>query len=188
MSSLIRQDAENGGSIMYPLEGRDRFHLVFDGVTGEPVLGSEGEANVAFTIARAGTAGSPAESCFILVKSSSANGKRVLVNGDEVPAGIRSLRDRDEILVLDTAGKRSDRIYFSVDSPSPEIVPFPGPKGARCAMCTGIIDINAPSVRCPRCGLWYHQITEGKDPLPCWTYEKNCMSCKRPTELKAQEV
>ena len=37
------------------------------------------------------------------------------------------------------------------------------------------------AVRCPQCGIWYHQ----HDQLPCWTYAPACGFCPQSTALDA---
>ena len=99
----------------------------------------------------------------------------VRVNGIPLDAGIRVLRDRDELRTGD------DRRFFSVESLA-VIAPFPGGERATfCPRCKLEIAPDSPAVRCPQCGVWHHQ----SDELPCWTYAAHCMLCDHPTALDA---
>lgn len=111
-----------------------------------------------------------------------ASQERVLVNGQPLVSGIRTLRDRDE-LVLD-----GGRMYFSTED-HPAVVPFaaPGNDPARktlCARCKAPVAEGSPAVRCPGCGAWHHQDEESE--RPCWTYAATCALCSQPTPF-AQE-
>lgn len=100
----------------------------------------------------------------------------VTVNGLPVPAGLRVLQDRDEILV---AG--FEQAYFSTErlthiEPSPtSIAPLV------CPRCRQPIADATPSVCCPACGVWHHQAPA----LECWTYADRCATCPHPTRLDA---
>jgi hypothetical protein len=101
--------------------------------------------------------------------------RAVRVNGASLDAGIRVLRDRDEIV----AG--AGRIFFSSESLA-AIVAFPaGAPPTFCARCKLAIAPGSPAVRCPQCVLWHHQ----SDELPCWTYAERCTMCDQPTALDA---
>jgi hypothetical protein len=97
------------------------------------------------------------------------------VNGEPLDAGIRVLRDRDEL----RAGSR--RAFFSAESPV-ELVAFPAPdRAVLCPRCKLEIPPASPAVRCPQCRVWHHQ----SDDLPCWTYDRHCATCDRPSALDA---
>jgi hypothetical protein len=100
----------------------------------------------------------------------------VRVNGEQPPAGLRVLADRDEIRIAD--GKR---FYFTTESLL-HIEPFPGAeRPVSCGRCRQPIETGAPAVRCPGCGVWYNQSAE----LPCFTYSETCAFCNQPTSLDA---
>jgi hypothetical protein len=99
------------------------------------------------------------------------------LNGLPVPAGLRVLRDRDEVRL---AG--GGRIFFSTERPAaiesyPE--PLDGTQEGSCPRCKDKIDPGSPAVRCPGCGVWHHQ----SEMLPCWTYAERCFLCDQSTEL-----
>jgi hypothetical protein len=98
------------------------------------------------------------------------------VNGIRVTTGLTILADRDEIR---PAG--GPTWFFSTETQA-RVEPFPG-SGERgfCPRCKLPIAAGAPAVRCPGCGLWYHQ----SDEFPCWTYAPQCTACPQPTEFGA---
>ena len=99
----------------------------------------------------------------------------VRVNGRPVVAGIRVLRDRDEIA---TGGART---FFSMERLA-RVEPFPGGEGATfCARCRQKIEQGDPAVRCPGCGTWHHQ----REDLGCWLYSATCQLCDQATALDA---
>jgi len=98
---------------------------------------------------------------------------RARVNGEPVVAGVRLLRDRDEIRL---AG--GEVVWFSSEELA-RIEPFPGNEPLPCARSCRPITPGAPSVRCPRCGTWHLQTEE----YPGWTYAGTCTVCSAPTRL-----
>lgn len=99
----------------------------------------------------------------------------VRVNGHALVAGIRVLRDRDEI-AFDGA-----RCFFSTERLAC-VEPFPGADGpVFCARCKQAIEPGSPAVRCPGCGTWCHQ----REDLGCWTYGPKCPLCDQPSALDA---
>jgi len=97
----------------------------------------------------------------------------VRVNGSALDAGIRVLRDRDE---LRTGGSRT---FFSTES-LPVIVPFPdSERPTFCPRCKLVIAAGTPAVCCPQFNVWHHQ----SDEFPCWTYAERCALCDQPTAL-----
>jgi len=111
----------------------------------------------------------------------SCDGAPVQVNGRPLMAGVRILRDRDEIRL---AGESP--LYFSTER-LPVVESFPGAEQAvPCARCRQEIKVGTPAVRCPgsSCGLWFHQSRE----IPCWTgYAgepfRSCAMCDYPAAL-----
>jgi hypothetical protein len=100
----------------------------------------------------------------------------VRVNGLPPVAGMHVLRDRDEIAV----GTNTE-MFFSAETLA-HIEGFPGaPQPAYCGRCRQAMTAGNPAVRCPQCGLWYHQTAE----LPCWTYAEACGFCPQKTALDA---
>ena len=53
---------------------------------------------------------------------------------------------------------------------------------AYCPRCKQALAKGQPSVRCPQCGILYHQLSED---LPCWTYSETCALCPQPTDMSA---
>ena len=100
-----------------------------------------------------------------------------LVNGAPSPLGLVVLADRDEIRV-----PGSKPVFFSTESLA-AIVSFPADvRRGFCPRCQQPIEPGTPAVKCPGCGLWYHQSAA---LLPCWTYGDRCAACARPTSLDA---
>ncbi len=114
-----------------------------------------------------------------------AEGHSVWVNGRPVPAGIKVLSHRDEVL----AGGRT--IYFS-DESLPAIRVFalaPNQRRPRCAVCRMAIEDGQTVVGCPRCGRLFHQAEDAaaENAKACWTYRAQCL-CGHPTGLDASAV
>jgi len=100
----------------------------------------------------------------------------VRVNGIRLNLGIAFLRDRDEIRV---DGK--SLFYFSTERLA-LLAPFPGSASdAFCPRCRQPIDPGHPSVKCPGCGVWYHNSGD----FPCWTYSETCALCPQATPMDA---
>jgi len=110
-------------------------------------------------------------------------GKDVLVNGIPLIAGLRVLRDRDEILL-----QGMPRMYFSSERLARK-EPFPGGgKPFICPRCKLEVEKGQEAVQCPNCGVWHHQVdeqTEKEGNLPCWTYAERCAMCHHSTDLAA---
>jgi hypothetical protein len=100
---------------------------------------------------------------------------RVTVNG--MPTlGLAMLADRDEIRVP------GDRPLFFSTEVLAHIEPFPeADSHGLCPRCKKPIAAGCPAVRCPICGLWYHE--SESDRLPCWTYATHCAACSHLTAL-----
>jgi hypothetical protein len=97
------------------------------------------------------------------------------VNGQPLDAGIRLLRDRDE---LRTGAVRT---FFSTESLA-VVEAFPGDQRPTfCPRCKLAIEPGTPAVRCPQCRVWHHQ----SDDMPCWLYAERCTLCDQPTTLDA---
>jgi hypothetical protein len=106
-------------------------------------------------------------------------GERVLVNGALPAAGIRMLRDHDEVRI-----GSGNRIFFTTESLA-RVEPMPDlGQEVKCARCHDPIAVGSPAVRCPLCGVWHHQAPESK--LPCWCYGPRCAAhpqCPQETGL-----
>jgi hypothetical protein len=103
-----------------------------------------------------------------------AAGTAVRVNGFAPVAGVRVLQDRDEIRTT-PAGV----LFFSTETLAC-VKEFPGSERAVfCGRCRQAMEKGQMAVRCPRCGIWYHQT----DNLPCWAYAPSCGFCPQPTSL-----
>lgn len=102
--------------------------------------------------------------------------REVRVNGVAVALGVRAVADRDEISV-----GRVGTFYFSTESLA-RVEEFPGAAQALyCPRCKLAVEQKTPAVKCPRCGVWYHQSEE----LPCWAYAETCALCPQTTDTGA---
>ena len=100
----------------------------------------------------------------------------VRVNGFAPVAGVRVLQDRDEIRAA-----AADALFFSTETLA-RVEEFPAAERAIfCGRCRQPVENGQMAVRCPQCGIWYHQT--GK--LPCWTYAPTCGFCPQSTSLDA---
>lgn len=108
----------------------------------------------------------------------SSHDAHVRVNGRAPLAGLSVLCDRDEIRV------RSGVQYFFSTETLAVVEEFPAQeRTVYCGRCRQPIKAGSPAVRCPNCGIWYHQSTT--PALPCWTYSEKCSICPHPTALDA---
>jgi hypothetical protein len=102
---------------------------------------------------------------------------RVHLNGSSLTTGIHVLHDRDEICGIPGVG----RMFFSTEVLA-RVEPYPGAeRPASCPRCKQPITAGTPAVRCPGCGVWYHQ----SEDFPCWTYSETCALCPQLTALDA---
>jgi hypothetical protein len=102
-------------------------------------------------------------------------GERVRVNGQELLAGVRVLRDRDEVVL-----GREEPVYFSTQTLA-VARPFEGaPHPIYCPRCQGLVEAGQMVVCCPGCHTVYHQFPE----RACWTYADKCCHCRRGTALE----
>jgi hypothetical protein len=100
----------------------------------------------------------------------------VRVNGAPVRTGIHVLVDRDEIRISDAAA-----FFFSTEKLA-AIKEYPSTGSpAYCPRCKQALEEGQPSVRCPQCGIFYHQ----SENLPCWTYSETCVLCPQSTDMSA---
>ncbi len=100
----------------------------------------------------------------------------VRINGFAPVAGVRVLQDRDEIRAFP-----SDALFFSTETPA-HVEAFAATERAIfCGRCRQPIQDGGLAVRCPNCGIWYHQ----GEQLPCWTYAATCAFCPQSTTLDA---
>jgi hypothetical protein len=167
MAQLWTQDQSAGGWVLMPLT--EGAFVLSDGHHPGARRNADAGAGAALLLRSRGPEGD-----VWLVMSASPNGVRL--NGGSLHTGIRALRDHDELLV-DGLG----RVFFSTEQLA-RIEPFPGAqRAAFCPRCKQEIDTHCQSVRCPHCGVWYHQSEE----LPCWTYAQTCALCDQPTDLGA---
>jgi len=117
--------------------------------------------------------GGPSDESWILLAGAQAD---VRVNGIRLNPGIRSLRDCDEIRV---AG--SGLFFFSTECLA-VVEPFAGSSAdSFCPRCRQAMHPGHPSVKCPACGVWYHQ----SEDFPCWTYAETCALCPQATDMEA---
>ncbi len=105
-----------------------------------------------------------------------APGSGIRVGGEAPLAGLRVLRDRDEIRTPD-----GEQYFFSTEALA-TVAPFASNgREVFCGRCRQRIAVGAPAVRCPGCGVWYDQSTG----LPCWTYADTCAFCAHSTAMNA---
>lgn len=104
----------------------------------------------------------------------SADGRDVRVNGEALTLGVCAVADRDEINVCGVG-----TLYFSAESLA-RVEEFPGASQALyCPRCKLAVERETRAVKCPQCGVWYHQSEE----FPCWAYAETCALCPQPTGL-----
>jgi len=155
--------------MVMPLLG-DNFTLTGDPL--DPVQKQEVEkpAESARIIRRKGTDGGH---WFVLAP---AEKTAILINGVPLVAGIRVLRDRDEIRL-----SGADRLFFSTECLA-SAEPFPGlGQAVFCPRCKQEIAPQSDAVKCPQCEAWHHQSAE----FPCWTYSERCALCDQLSNLDA---
>lgn len=96
----------------------------------------------------------------------------LLVNGERLIIGGRLLQDKDRIAL--PGGQRlcfsTEELAVVAPAPDTELV---------CFRCKQSIGPGSPSVKCPGCGAYHHQV----EPLQCWTYSAGCAACGAPTDL-----
>jgi hypothetical protein len=96
-------------------------------------------------------------------------GNRVLHLNGMTPFSLHVLQDRDE---LSAAGQK---LYFSSEQVV-QIEKFELAKGQQplnCPRCKDVIEAGTPAVKCPACGLWFHESEELG--LTCWSYDAKCL-------------
>ena len=108
------------------------------------------------------------------------------VNGRHLVGGLRVLDHQDEIRV------RGESFFYSSET-RPAVVPFRLGRGGsrpRCPRCRLELRDGEPSVCCPGCGRWYHEIPQREDvpAKPCFTYEGRCRLCSHPTALSGETL
>jgi hypothetical protein len=101
----------------------------------------------------------------------------VRVNGFAPVAGVHVLQDRDEIRATP-----AQTLFFSTETLARVEMFVAGDRAIFCGRCRQPIQDGELAVRCPGCGIWYHQTEQ----LPCWTYAPTCAYCPRPTALDAE--
>ena len=104
----------------------------------------------------------------------------ITVNGLGLSGGMRTLQDRDEILVPGVGA-----LFFSTErlatvEPLPETA-----RDVCCPRCRQAIPPGTASVRCPGCGVWHHGLLDPTTRLSCWTYAPGCAMCGQPTPMDA---
>lgn len=95
------------------------------------------------------------------------------VNGELVRIGFRELRHKDEVRLGGGAA-----VYFSTEETA-RVVSYARDDAPRCPRCAQAIDKGDRSVRCPGCGVVFHELEERR----CWTYAETCALCDQPTAL-----
>jgi hypothetical protein len=160
---------DDSGWIAHTLSRKLYDLFAFSAASVASSASGSGEAGgAAANLVRAHCAGSVAWALM------SAPGSGIRIGGEALPAGLRVLRDRDEIRTPD-----GGRLFFSTEA-LVAVRPFESPgRDVFCGRCRQRITAGAPAVRCPGCGVWYDQ----HDELPCWTYAETCAFCGRSTAL-----
>ncbi|HLA13262.1 MAG TPA: hypothetical protein VJ023_21960 [Pyrinomonadaceae bacterium] len=102
-------------------------------------------------------------------------GAPVSVNGLPLMEGLRTLRDRDQIVFADRAA------YFSTEERARRVSFSGGERKLFCARCRQELVPGVIAVKCPQCNVWHHQT----DEFPCWTYSAHCGLCSQLTDLEA---
>lgn len=110
-----------------------------------------------------------------------AHAQSARVNGEPLTAGIRILRDRDEILCAD-----GSRLWFSAESVA-EVSLFDDGRDhaddggstspVLCPRCRGAIEHGDEVVACPSCGLFYHWLESRR----CYNFHRECVGCEGAT-------
>lgn len=148
------------------------FQLLSDELCLNELLQSSGaQAGPGNTVAIVRTQQDETDQWHLLATSAA----RVRINGLPLLAGLRTLRDRDQISIGEGSA------YFSIEERA-HCVAFPGAdRKLFCARCRQELLQGVTAVRCPQCNVWHHQT----DELPCWTYAAHCGLCAQPTDLEA---
>jgi hypothetical protein len=94
------------------------------------------------------------------------------INGLPLQTGIRVLSHRDEVRI--NAGQAG---FFSTERLA-RVEPYGKDDEPICPRCQSPILRGSPSVKCPNCGVYYHQ----DDSSPCWQYGPECVTCGAPTD------
>jgi len=98
----------------------------------------------------------------------------VRVNGFAPVAGVRVLQDRDEIRAA-PAGT----MFFSTETLARVEEFVATDRAIFCGRCRQPMQNGDLAVRCPQCGIMFHQT----EKLPCWTYASTCAYCSQSTAL-----
>ncbi len=100
----------------------------------------------------------------------------VRVNGFVPVAGARVLQHRDEIRL-----PLAEPLFFSTESLAHTVEFAAGEHAVFCGRCRQPMREGELAVRCPSCGIFYHE-TSG---LACWSYARACAFCPQSTSLDA---
>jgi hypothetical protein len=158
-----------------PLDTHDEFELTGD--SDMPVKASrQHHAQSGIMLLRDSSSAGDAH-CVLLIHPD-AN-LTVRINGDPLYAGIRILRDRDEILIS-YAVNQSQRLYFSTERKA-RIESFASDHEVSCMRCHQGISPGSLIVRCPSCSALHHESAE----LLCYSYAPTCANgmCSHPTVM-----
>jgi len=159
------------------------FHKLARGWNAERVSASAGFltlAPVRFD-PYAETRGEPPPSAGLLVRADvdgpwvllARRDRRPMHNGQLITSGIRVLEHRDSVAL-----EGSEAVYFSTEETA-RIEPFTGSAEAVCPRCRSEVLPGQPAVKCPRCGVFHHEMADRN----CWTYARTCAVCAQPTAL-----
>jgi len=115
--------------------------------------------------------GDPTDAQWVLLAGHEAN---VRVNGLPMGLASRVLQDHDEILLGDAETDSWRRCFFS-RAGAVSVEPFPVNDNPMCCPhCKHPILGGQPAVRCPACGQWHHEMSDGQC---CWSLPGCCGGC-----------
>jgi hypothetical protein len=104
------------------------------------------------------------------------DGAAIRHNGVPVAAGLRMLNHRDTLAL-----EGGESLFFTTEELA-HVEAYAGPT-VTCPRCRREVLPGHASVRCPCCGVVYHEAPD-RD-LPCWTYSETCQLCPQLTALDA---
>ena len=169
MAHLWMKNSDQNWAVM-KLDG-NAFTLTGDEIQPVRLRGSESECRAeGFVMA------STCEDQIAWILLASGAQQRLRVNGVVFVAGIRVLRDRDELRL-----SSGQRMFFSTEILA-HVEPFVGgDRPTFCPRCRQQIDSGRPAVRCPGCGAIHHQSED--DGFTCWAYAPRCALCDQSTDI-----
>ena len=104
------------------------------------------------------------------------HGRRLLHNGELVALGIRVLAHMDSLAL-----EGGEAVFLSTEERA-HIEPFAGQRAITCARCRSPIRPGQPTVKCPGCGVFHHELED----RGCWSYTATCAVCAQNTALDGE--